>query len=627
MRVAAAMLLVLSAFATARGQVAKDHEKHHPAAAPGSTPPPAQAAPGVASTPSMTDSVSQDSASRAAAGRMGEGMCGMMGGEHCGTGGGLAKALYPSMMQVPELTRENRQEFERIAGQYMLSGSTIMMEAFGMLNAAALRSDVVAMQDASAQVREGLAQFESGVSLRRAMAEGRSPQDVALGWFRREMNLTAMAEGPPPHGLFGLSWFHYAAMFILAAFAVTMIALNGARMRRADALVARLVGETAAPPLMAEGLASPPPEMREPAPDSLAVTTPTVSSAQQKQNAWTGLLRVVRIFRETPTVKSFRLAHPTDSTLPFTFLPGQFLTVTVTPGDQPVKRSYTIASSPTLHEACEITVKRDEHGAVSRFLHDRVKEGDTVQVTAASGRFTMSGTEASSIVMIAGGVGVTPMMSIVRYLTARSWSGDMFLFYAVNGEVDVIYREELEYLQRRYPNLHVVIVAERVESSSWPHRTGRITRALLEEHVPELRSRRIHICGPPPMMDAVKAILADVGVPAEQIRTEVFIGKEKPATPPEATLAADVKVAVVTFAKSRKTAMMSPTKSLLEASEDVGVDIDFSCRVGTCGVCKTRLLSGVVTQEVQDALEPADVAAGIVLACQAMATTDITVDA
>ena len=87
------------------------------------------------------------------------------------------------------------------------------------------------------------------------------------------------------------------------------------------------------------------------------------------------------------------------------------------------------------------------------------------------------------------------------------------------------------------------------------------------------------------------------------------------------------KVAVATFVRSKQTAALPPTKTILEASEDVGVNIEYSCRIGTCGICKVKLLSGTVTMEVQDALEPADKQQNIILACQAIATGDVSVDA
>ena len=545
------------------------------------------------------------------------------------------KALYPSLMALPELTPERRAELEGLARERMIAGSALMSAALERLTAAIQNGDYAAMQEATNQMREGQAQFESGLATRRALTGRGVPRDIAIDWFRREMNLVPLTNVPPPHGFLGLSWFHNFTMFILIAFAVTMIRMHLHKMRRAEILVARLsAGATVAAASLDAGL-PPQPSAEVVASTAAAAATPAVDRAltlspemaPSKQNSWTGLLRVAKVFQETPNVKSFRLVDPTDGTLPFTYLPGQFLTITAAPGGQPIKRSYTIASSPTQRAFCEVTLKREDQGVVSQFLHDRIKEGDTLQITAPSGRFTFTGAEASSVVLIAGGVGITPIMSAIRYLTARVWSGDIFFFYAVRGEADVIFREELEYLERRHPNLHVVIAAEQVQSAEWPYASGRITRDLLETNVPRLASRRVHVCGPPPMMEAVKTILADLGVPASQIRTEIFIAKE-PSPPRLGSVApADVNVAVVTFATSRRTAMVPPTKTVLEASEDVGVNIEYSCRVGTCGVCRVKLLSGAVTMEVEDGLEPGDKSNNVILACQAKPTGDVTVDA
>lgn len=560
---------------------------------------------------------------------------GMGSGQMCCGGAPAPSPLYPSMMAMPELTPERRQELERQAGERMVAGSAMMSEAFGRLTAATQSGDAAAMQEANAQVREGHAQFESGLALRRALAEGRAPRDVALEWFRGEMNLVPLTNSPPPHGLFGLSWFHYIVMFFLGAFAVAMIGMYFQKMRRADALVARLAGAAGGPAVAIESAPTPVTTAAPtPASGTTSASPPASPSspvnpeiAPSKPNSWTGLLRVARIFQETSSVKTFRLIDPLFGKLPFVYLPGQFLTVTVTVDGESIKRSYTISSAPTERDYCEITVKREEHGAVSRFLHDHVHEDDTLQITAPSGRFTFTGEESTSVVLIGGGVGVTPMMSVTRYLTKRSWLHEIYFVFAGRSEGDIIFREELEYLQRRYRNLHVIIALDDVDGADDRYVKGRITREVLEAHIPDLPTCRVHICGPPPMMSAVKGILIDIGVPADQIRTEVFQGKEQPRPKLETLPAAQAKVAVVTFAKSNRTAMMPPTTTVLEASEDVGVNIDYSCRIGTCGVCRTKLLSGSVTMEVQDGLEPGDKENNIILACQAKSTADLSVDA
>ena len=619
-----AALFVLCGLTTALAQTPKEHEQHHPATSTTTTPAPGQ--------PSMPSPPAEPSAQ---GGGMMAGSGQGMGGQMCCGGAPPPSPLYPAMMGMPELTPERRTELERHASVRMVAGSAMMSDAFDRLTAAIQAGDAAAMQEANALVREGLAQFETGLALRRALAERRAPRDAALDWFRGEMNLVPLTIGPPPHGLFGLSWFHYIVMFTLTAFALSMIAMYFRKMRRAETLVARLAGGTRGSALALE-IAPSPVSLRTPAPSAATASLPPTTEpvppvnpiiSPSKSNSWNGLLRVARIFQETATVKTFRLIDPLFGKLPFTYLPGQFLTVTVSLEGRPVKRSYSISSSPTERDYCEITVKREEHGAVSRFLHDRVHEDDTLLITAPSGRFTFTGEESTSVVLIGGGVGVTPMMSAVRYLTKRSWLHDIYFVFAARGKADIIFREELEYLRRRYPNLHVIIVLEEVDAPAEEYIKGRITREVLETRIPDLPTRRVHICGPPPMMNAVKAILAEMGVPAEQIRTEIFQGKEQPRTKLETLPAAQAKVAVVTFAKSNRTAMMAPTKTVLEASEDVGVNIEYSCRVGTCGVCRTKLLSGTVTMEVQDGLEPGEKENNIILACQAKSMADLSVDA
>lgn len=355
---------------------------------------------------------------------------------------------------------------------------------------------------------------------------------------------------------------------------------------------------------------------------------------------------VSEIFQETPNVKTFRLTDPGGDKLPFNYLPGQFITVSVTPNGIPLKRSYTIASSPTHREYCEITVKQEEFGTVSRYLDTEVHTGELLQVTGPSGKFIFTETHAKSAVFIGGGVGLTPMMSATRYLTDRSWKGEIYFFFSCKDEGSIIFREELLYLQKRYSNLHVFFVLSRQQGgANVDFIPGHITKEIITERVPDIVSRMIHICGPKSMMDAATLMLDELKVPKENIMQEVFAGPpsvaktQSPATdapvkPPDdkeaeqpAAPETPANTAVVTFAKSNKTALLTPDKSVLEASEDIGVNIDYSCRVGTCGICKIKLLSGAVTMAVQDALTDEDKAQHIILACQAKATAPVSVDA
>ena len=574
---------------------------------------------------------------------------GGMGGGEGGMGSmmeGLSapppKELYPSLMDVPDLPSERRAEIERLAEERMREGASAMSSAMEQLSGARSRDDYAAMEEAAERVREAQAQFESGLAARRALAEGKAPRGVALEWFRREMNLLPREGADPPHGLFGLSWFHYVVMLTLAAFAAAMIWMYFRKMRRAEALLAQLalgpaaaVGNAAnagAPvsPSRAVAAAVPSGAARAGGATSSASTAPTGSPSNKM---WSGRLRVARIFEETPDVKTFRLAPPEGGdALPFTFEPGQFLTVGVNVGGQELKRSYSIASSPCCQGWCEITVKHARGGRVSGHLHSSVREGDLLNVSGPAGRFTFRGHEAPSVIFIAGGVGVTPLMSSIRYLTDQSWGGEIFLIYACASAEDIIFREELEHLRRRHPNLHATITLSREESAGWAGPRGYVTKDLLLGAVPDIAARRVHLCGPPPMMDAVKALLAEIGVPAEQVKTELVLSPmPRPAQPREEHAppapAAAAQAPACTFARSGKSAALPPDKTVLEASEDAGVNIDNSCREGYCGVCKVRLLSGEVTMGVEDALDEDDRVRGVILACQAKSTRDVTVEA
>ncbi len=357
---------------------------------------------------------------------------------------------------------------------------------------------------------------------------------------------------------------------------------------------------------------------------------PDPSAAAPVSANWQGQLRVGSIVTETPSVRTFRLLPSLDGPLlPFSFLPGQFLNVAFWIGGARMIRSYSISSSPNQHEYIELTVRREPRGAVSRHINDLLEIGDPIESGGPVGRFTFTGTEADSVVLIAGGVGITPMMSIIRYLTEQSWPGDIYFIYGCRAPSDFIFANEVPALQRANPRLHVAVTMSRPEGTDWTGPRGRITKELLTGAVPDLPSRRIHLCGPPSMMDATKAILTELGVAPEQVKTELF-GTPKP-TPAVAGTSVKPTVAatgpLVTFSKNGKSAKIRVGQTVLELSEELAIGIAFSCRVGTCGVCKVKMTSGEVAMAVEDALEPADKASGIILACQAKPKVDIAVEA
>lgn len=582
------------------------------------------------------------------------------------------KELYPKLMDLPDLPMEERTKIQQEAHQRMMDGATLLSSGLDELALAASTDDFQTMQNATAKMREGLAQFESGLAAHRAIAEGKAPRNVAIQWFRREMNLLPVARAEPDFRLLGMSAFHTAIMVVLVAFAAAMIWMYFFKMKRATELMKQLAaaspsgdtpivapaGQTASPspaavaaPRTSAAVAAAPGTSQSAAAEHDCCSDSDVSCDDEPVVEGTGIstgllrvakrklcrLRVARIFQETDDVKTFRLVACHGGALPFSYLPGQFLTLTLPAGEKPIRRSYTISSSPTQGYYCEISVKREDQGAGSRYLHDHVKEGDTLEAQAPSGKFIFTGSEANSIVLIAGGVGITPMMSITRALTDMGWQGDIYFIAACRDTKHFIFQEELRRLQERNANLHVFVAMSRMKDSFDGYFAGRLTKERLAEWVPDIASKWVHLCGAPPMMDAIKQMLVDLDVPTDRIHTENFGSQQKPhikaaqrehaAETADATQAASSVAAAVTFATSGKSTPLQPDETVLEAAEREGVDIDYSCRVGMCGVCRVKLLAGNVSMEVDDGLEPEDKAAGMILACQAKSTEDVTVEA
>ncbi len=158
------------------------------------------------------------------------------------------KELYPSLMALPELTPEQRREVDRLAGERMWAGTDLMARALDALNNHARSNNYAAMQEATTLLREGIAQFDSGIAARRALVEGKAPQGIAMAWFKREMNLQPPVAGGEAHGARGLSWFHLFTMGLLIVFAFAMLAMYFFKMRRAAALFGRIESDGSSPP-------------------------------------------------------------------------------------------------------------------------------------------------------------------------------------------------------------------------------------------------------------------------------------------------------------------------------------------------------------------------------------------
>jgi predicted ferric reductase len=231
------------------------------------------------------------------------------------------------------------------------------------------------------------------------------------------------------------------------------------------------------------------------------------------------LYRVVSVNRETRNAWTLTFKPP-EGAVRFAFLPGQFQFLTFGAG-RGEEHPFTISSSPTGEGVHSATIK--ESGDFTRTI-GTIQPGELIAVQAPFGRFSyVLYPEERDLVFIAGGIGITPFMSMLRHMRDSATDREVLLLYANNTEEDIAFRSELNAIASQAPpRLRVVHVLSRA-GEGWRGERGRIDRAMIGKKVTgELVAKTFYLCGPPPMMTAVIATLFDLGIPSHRIRSERF---------------------------------------------------------------------------------------------------------
>jgi cytochrome-b5 reductase len=224
--------------------------------------------------------------------------------------------------------------------------------------------------------------------------------------------------------------------------------------------------------------------------------------------------KLAAIETETHDTKTFRFELPANATLDM--LPGDFLYVHATLNGKTGKRAYTPSSLPGTTGYFDLTVKRYETGVVSRYLHDQ-RIGESVLMSGPNSGGHWTDGMAKRVGFVAGGTGVTPMISIIRWILAKKIDAELFLLFANKTESDIIFRQEWERHVRDHPNFHCHHVLEE-PPPGWSGGTGRITSDMLQQHLPSPSPDTcIFLCGPPPMSDSLEVTLKELGYPEHAI--------------------------------------------------------------------------------------------------------------
>lgn len=346
-------------------------------------------------------------------------------------------------------------------------------------------------------------------------------------------------------------------------------------------------------------------------------------------------LRVADVRPLTPTAIEVTFAVPDDLVDAFDYAPGQYVALRAKVEGEELRRSYSLCRPPT-RGAVSVGIKRDPDGRFSSWAHEGLRPGDEVEVMSPQGTFVSKASAATGhVVAIAAGSGITPIMALAADVLERSADARMTIVYANRSSTDVMFVDELADLKDRYParlTLHHVLSREQRAA---PVFSGRIDeerlRLILSRLIDPAAVDEWFLCGPFALVELCRETLAEVGVPRERVRFELFTAGDGDA--PAQTggarpvrVRADEPVRSIDFTLDGQSAHVdspvSANETILAAALRVRPDVPFACAGGVCGTCRARVVEGAVSMTENYALEPDEIERGYVLTCQSHPTSD-----
>jgi ring-1,2-phenylacetyl-CoA epoxidase subunit PaaE len=337
---------------------------------------------------------------------------------------------------------------------------------------------------------------------------------------------------------------------------------------------------------------------------------------------------ISQINPETDNAVSITLEVPPLMAPLFSYKSGQYLTLCATINNEEIRRSYSMCSSPSSGEKITIAVKKVDGGRMSNYLNSELNVGDTIDVMPPLGSFILNDEvkKSKNLVFWGGGSGITPLLSIIKTALFELPESKCLLVYANRDEDNVIFKSELDSLLNEHAQRFSIIYSLDKPKTDWQGRTGfitqetvsEITRSMLGLNYP---TAHYYTCGPGAMMDIVVESLKAIGIRDDNIHTEYFTAtKQKETNAMEQSVESqegtDRTIKVEVFGQ-QKEVIVKFDQTILDATQDAGLDPPYSCTVGVCTTCRARLKSGKVRMDEREGLSDAEIEEGFVLTCQA----------
>ncbi len=342
-------------------------------------------------------------------------------------------------------------------------------------------------------------------------------------------------------------------------------------------------------------------------------------------------LPIQRVWNETEDSVAIAFDVPSELREVFHYKHGQYITIKTDIDGSNERRAYSLCSSPYVDEPLTIAVKKVADGRMSTWLNEHVRQGAILDVMAPMGGFTIAldpGNE-RHIVCVAGGSGITPILSIIKSVLQVEQHSAVTLIYANVSASSVMFAGELARLSSAYGSRLGIVHAWEQDEAGAATVSGRLSeqtlRSLLQDHVAQFDGVEAFLCGPEGLMNAARAAFTGAGLPIERIHQEYF----SISTPTEtrSVMSESSQELVTRRVKIRLYGQdhefdVEPDETFLSAAQRANLDPPYACQIGACCTCRAKLVSGSAIMDEREALSDDEIADGYILTCQAHPTSD-----
>jgi len=345
------------------------------------------------------------------------------------------------------------------------------------------------------------------------------------------------------------------------------------------------------------------------------------------------LLKIINLKRETFDTVSITFEIPSDLKEVFKYKAGQYITIKIPINGEENRRAYSICTNPESNQdKFTITVKKIDDGRVSKYINENLKIGDLLEVMPPNGNFTIDdSSDNNTFMFFAGGSGITPIISLIKSILIKREESKIFLIYQNRNYDSIIFREELNNLNKEYSNFETIHILSQPDEN-WNGLKGRLNQDFVYNLIKEklhndLYKTEFFLCGPQGMMYEIEQALKRLLITSNKIHKENFtisianVGDREDIQLEITDNLTTYKVKIILYGDEYEFDV-EPDETILTAAQREGYDPPFSCQIGACSTCRARLKSGKIYMDERDSLTDEEIADGYVLTCQTHPLTD-----